>query len=389
MAAQRSHWQARWRRFRTTSPRRQCQIIVNRLERRQGASKILSGPLRIDIIPTYRCNLRCVGCVHYQSEGPKDLDLDLFSRILNETAANTIQYKFCSIGEPFMNRHVPEMMAMAAKRGVGFLLVTNGTLVTPELADHLVSNTRTDVLTFSVDGATAETCEGLRRGLKFEKLLGGINSVVEAKRRHGKTRPVVQANFVAMRDNSPELPDLIRLAAKIGIDDVNVNYLTIEGETDKDNSLFEQPSLQKEIFAAARAASIETGVALHLPPDLDDGTWRNKCFFPWDTMIIDTDGTARLCYFSWEETIGNVVTDGGVRAVWNNAILQKVRETIESDRPFYRYCSDCGRRVGFSQMAANLGKNKENAERFEFDWDRGDAPRQAGGKKLLNPDIKE
>jgi MoaA/NifB/PqqE/SkfB family radical SAM enzyme len=389
MAASGSHWQARWRRFRSTSVRRQCQIVVNRFERKQGTARIWSGPLRIDIIPTYRCNLRCVGCVHYKSDGPKDLDLDLFGRILDETAATTIQYKFCSIGEPFMNPNVPEMMAMAAKRGVGFMLVTNGTLVTPELADHIVANTRTDVLTFSVDGAKAKTCEGLRRGLKFEKLLGGISAVIEAKRRYGKTRPVIQANFVAMRDNSPELPDLIRLAGKIGIDDVNVNYLTIEGETDNNNSLFDHPAEQKEIFSAARAAAAESGVVLHLPPDLDDTSWRDRCFFPWDTMIIDTDGTARMCYFSWEENIGNIVTDGGVKKVWNNAILQKVRETIGSDRPFYHYCADCGRQVGFSRMAANMGKNKENAQRFTFDWQRDDAPPRATGNKLKNPGISD
>ena len=387
MTAFGSHLQARWRRFRTTTPRKQCEIVLNRFERRQGKSKIQSGPLRIDIIPTYRCNLRCVGCVHYQSEGPKDLDFDLFRRILSETASRTIQYKFCSIGEPFMNRDVPEMMAMAAKQGVGFMLVTNGTLVTPELAEHIITQTRTDVLTFSVDGAKAKTCEGLRRGLKFDKLLNGISAVVDAKRRHGKSRPVVQANFIAMRDNSPELPDLIRLAKKIGIDDVNVNYLTVEGETEMKNSLFGQTELQKEYFAAARAAATETGVALHLPPDLDEDSWREKCFFPWDTMIIDTDGTARLCYFSWEENIGNIVTDGGVRAVWNNAILRKVRETIESGSPFYNYCTHCGRRVGFSRLAANVGKNKDNAELFSFDWNRPDAPKRPEGKQLGNPDL--
>ncbi len=389
MAPFSSHLQARLRRFCETTPRKQLEVIINRLERRAGRLRTLSGPQRIDIIPTYKCNLRCVGCVHYQTEGPKDLQIDLFKKILDETAPWVIQYKFCSIGEPFLNRQVPEMMEMAGRRGVGFMLVTNGTLVTPELAEHIITKTRTDVLTFSVDGARAETCEGLRRGLSFEKLINGISAVAEAKKRHSLSRPVIQANFVAMSDNSPELPDLVRLAAKIGIDEVNVNYLTVEGETEFSNSLFDKPDLQRNIWAEARAAADEVGIPLHLPTDISNTNCCQKCIFPWDTMIIDTDGTARMCYFSWEEAIGNVNIDGGVRAVWNNPIYQKVRATIESDDPFYRYCDICGRRKGWSDKQAHIGKNDSNAEMFTFNWNCPGAPAKPSGNKLGNPLINK
>jgi hypothetical protein len=92
-----------------------------------------------------------------------------------------------------------------------------------------------------------------------------------------------------------------------------------------------------------------------------------------------------MCYYSWEESVGNVRTDGGIRRVWNNAIYRAVRGTIESDCPFYRYCAHCSHRVGFSRIEAHVGKNPGNAQLFAFDWDRNGAPPRPSGKRLVNP----
>ncbi len=340
----------------------------------------------LDLVPTHRCNLRCVGCVHYDNEGPGDLSADFFRSILEESAPWVVQYRFCSLGEPFLNKDLPEMLALAAGKGIGCNLMTNGTLLTPELAEFLIGSARLDLLTFSIDGATAETCEKLRRGLSFEKLISAIAWVVEAKRRRGADHPVIQANAIAMRENVHELPDLVRLASDVGIEDLNVHYLTVEGQTDVSSSLFGQRELQRDAFAEMRRVAEELGVVLHLPPDIADNGFRQRCYLPWDTLIIDTDGTARMCYFSWEESVGNVVEDGGIRTVWNNAVYRKVRETIESGCPFYRYCEHCGYRVGYSRVEAHMGKNDSNAHLFAFDWDGAAAPPRPSGTKLENPD---
>lgn len=338
----------------------------------------------LDLVPTYRCNLRCVGCVHYKSEGPRDLEIDAFRRILEESAPWVVQYRLCSLGEPFMNRDVPEMLGLAAGRGIGTNVMTNGMLVTPDLADFLMGAAKLDILTFSIDGATAETCERLRRGLVFQDLLKAVSAVAEAKRRHGAAT-VIQANTIAMMDNIEELPDLVRLAADVGIEDINVNYLTVEGETDLSNSLFDHPDTQHRLFVDALRVAEEQGVVLHLPPDVTDRAFRSRCILPWDTLIIDTDGTARMCYYSWEETVGNIWSDGGIRRVWNNAIYQAVRGTIESECPFYRYCAHCSHRIGFSRIEAHVGKHPENAHLFAFDWERADAPTRPAGTPLKNP----
>ncbi len=383
-ASRLADWAARLRRFARLSSRQRTQVLLNRFERTTGRTSLLSGPRMLDLVPTHRCNLRCVGCVHYKHDGPYDLELDAFHRILDESAPWVVQYQLCSLGEPFMNKDVPEMLALAARRGIGSNVMTNGTLITPELADFLMGTARIDILTFSIDGATAETCERLRRGLVFDDLLKAVAGVADAKRRHGAST-VVQANTIAMMDNIEELPDLVRLAKRVGIEDINVNYLTVEGETELSNSLFDHPDVQRRVFAEALRVAGNVGVVLHLPPDVTDRSFRSRCILPWDTLIIDTDGTARMCYCSWEETVGNVWSDGGIRSVWNNAIYRRVRATIESECPFYRYCAHCGYRLGFARIEAHVGKNPSNAQLFAFDWDRADAPPRPAGARLVSP----
>ncbi|MFH1501607.1 MAG: radical SAM protein [Candidatus Eisenbacteria bacterium] len=377
---------SRLRRFSRLTSAQRNQLLLNRYERRFRSTTLRSGPRMLDLVPSHRCNLRCVGCVHYDNEGPGDLELPFFRAILEESAPWVVQYRFCSLGEPLMNKDMPEMLELAARAGVGCNLMTNGTLLTPELAEHLIARARLDILTFSIDGATAETCERLRRGLKFDRLLEAVSSVVEAKRRHGVDRPVVQANAIAMKDNIDELSDLVRLAGSVGIEDLNVHFLTVEGEVASSSSLFDDPALQKRAFDDARRVGQELGVVLHLPPDIEEEGFGARCYLPWDTLIIDTDGTARMCYFSWEESVGNVIDDGGIRAVWNNALYQKVRGTIETECPFYKYCAHCGYRVGYSRREAHEGKSDANAHLFSFDWERPDAPPRPSGSRLANPD---
>jgi MoaA/NifB/PqqE/SkfB family radical SAM enzyme len=378
-------WKIRARRLYRCSPRQLVNQAVNRAERKLGRNRLWSKPLRLDLVPTHRCNLACVGCVRYQAELAKDLSLDFFKEILEQSASWALEYKFCSIGEPLLNPDLPEMLQLAGERGVACSIINNGTRMTPELADFLIESTKTDKVTFSIDGACAETCEKLRRGIKFEQLLQAGRWMAEAKEKHQSAYPIIIWNFVAMRENIEQLPELVRLAAEVGIELVTVHYLTVEWRTALDDSLYHHPRLQKQCFEQARRVGRETGVLLQLPVDIEDTSACGRCRYPWDQMIIDTDGTARMCYFSWEENIGNVRQDGGILKVWNNALYRLVRSTIDSNQPFYKFCSSCGMQQGFSRAESHIGKNSQNADRFSFDWQRPDAPEKPSGVKLHNP----
>ena len=80
-------------------------------------------------------------------------------------------------------------------------------------------------------------------------------------------RPVhIGIEFVAMRMNIHELPDLVRLAARLGAADVQVADL-LEYNLTRGQSVTAEPSVLSWIQLAEREAQIK-GIRLRLPSNL-------------------------------------------------------------------------------------------------------------------------
>jgi hypothetical protein len=117
------------------------------------------------------------------------------------------------------------MVELAAGRGVSVGFNSNATLLTPERSERLVA-AGLDWLHVSLDGATAETYEGIRSGSSMERVRENLVALLAIRRRAGATRPEVRLVFVAMRRNLHELAGVVRLAAGWGVDRVWVQNLS-------------------------------------------------------------------------------------------------------------------------------------------------------------------
>ncbi len=83
-------------------------------------------PIQIDFEPTNHCNLRCGFCPNRFRGRPRGfLDLDLFRRVVDETAATTIEYHLDMMGEPLLHPALPEMVRHASVLGARVVLYTN------------------------------------------------------------------------------------------------------------------------------------------------------------------------------------------------------------------------------------------------------------------------
>jgi len=77
----------------------------------------------------------------------------------------------------------------------------------------------------SLDGAKAETFERLRPGADFQQVTQQVAALCSRKRTLGVQRPEVVLLFMKMQPNVAELPDLLQLAAELGVDRVNATNL--------------------------------------------------------------------------------------------------------------------------------------------------------------------
>jgi radical SAM protein with 4Fe4S-binding SPASM domain len=157
---------------------------------------------------TYRCNLRCSHCYVDVAE-PDELTTEEWLSVIDELkAAGTIFLLFTG-GEITLRRDLLEIAGYARRSGffVGFL--TNGSIMTPELARGIAGLKPFSVAT-SLYGATAKTHEYVtgREG-SFQSTLEGIRLLVESG-----LAPTVQV--LAMKSNLSELDRTIELVAGLG-----------------------------------------------------------------------------------------------------------------------------------------------------------------------------
>ncbi len=139
------------------------------------------GPLTLAIESTAKCNLFCPMCprenIYFP---PKDMDLALFRKIIDE-ARNFLEFAVpYGVGEPLLNPEIYEMLAYCRHLGVPTGISTNATLLTEEASRRLISS-GLDYIIFAFDGATAATYEKYRKGGDFEKVRNNILCFLKVK----------------------------------------------------------------------------------------------------------------------------------------------------------------------------------------------------------------
>jgi radical SAM protein with 4Fe4S-binding SPASM domain len=146
----------------------------------QGQRVPLSGTIEL----TRRCPLECVHC--YNSLPMRDetarsgeLTTDEHCRILDEIAAAGCLWLLCTGGEIFARHDFIDIYTYAKKKGFLVTLFTNGTLITPKMADYL-AEWPPFLIEISVYGATKKTLESIT-GVSgsYERCMRGIRLLAE------------------------------------------------------------------------------------------------------------------------------------------------------------------------------------------------------------------
>ena len=155
---------------------------------------------------TYGCNLRCVHCYNPTHKAKNERTTEEFCRILDQLAAQGCLWVGFTGGELFTRRDAFEIMGYAKQLGMVLNILTNATLVTPDLADQ-IKLLEPYVFQVSVYGATAETYERVTRVPgSFTKFVRGVDLLVERE-------VPLQLNLVLMSLNIHEHEAMKEFAA--------------------------------------------------------------------------------------------------------------------------------------------------------------------------------
>lgn len=177
-------------------------------------------PERLYVETTTRCNLRCSMCMkHAQGNCLEDADMSLetFAR-LDSVLPHVRALLLNGIGEPLLHPHLVEMVARARSRmpadgWIGFQ--SNGLMLTAGLAADLL-RAGLDTMCLSVDSIVLRERDTLHGGGNTAGLERAFRLLREAREDTGRKDFRIGAEFVVMRKNLHELPDVVRWAGEQG-----------------------------------------------------------------------------------------------------------------------------------------------------------------------------
>lgn len=260
-------------------------------------SKLFQAPARrpyhlFQVEPSLACNLGCVMCP-WREMRPElaVMSWDVFSRIA-ENFHQTEGVDFTGGGEPTLNPRLVDMIRVAKRAGCEVGFSTNGTLVDADMAASLIF-LQLDWISFSIDGATAETYEAIRQGSDFERVIGNIEGLHRLKVAQGSKNPKMMMVLVMMPENYQQLPAYVELAHSLGVEQVIAKNLdVILKQEDDSRRLFHHAETDRAVdlepvFTEAQKQARRLGVNLRVyamqPQELAvcDHNPLHSLFFNW------------------------------------------------------------------------------------------------------------
>jgi MoaA/NifB/PqqE/SkfB family radical SAM enzyme len=174
---------------------------------------------KVYIEPTNRCNLACRTCMRNSWDVKMgQMREAIFSRIIAGLRAisPTPSVFFGGLGEPLAHPRTVEMIARVKALGSTTEIITNGTLLDETRARGLIE-AGLDVLWISIDGATPESYADIRLGAALPEVLENMDRFRRLRPAAHQPKPEMGINFVAMKRNIADLPEVIAIGRRLGV----------------------------------------------------------------------------------------------------------------------------------------------------------------------------
>jgi radical SAM protein with 4Fe4S-binding SPASM domain len=265
--------------------------------------------------------------------------------------------------EPLLNKDILKMVELLKGTGAKVLFNSNASLLEREVARGLIDS-GLDEYRISIDATTPDTYKKIRGVDFFNEAVENVKDFVRLQKSVEKTTPKISFWFVGTRENICELPDLIKLAANIGVREVYLQRLTYLdgpkafGLAQEKKAIYTNTSpnvirIIEESEDLARNLNItfvSSGATTPRECLNRDYSIKNpwkKCLRPWTLSYITANGNVLPCCISpfsaseYEDIIlGNVFKEE-FKDIWNNAKYRMLRRDLLGSNP-PEYCRGCG-----------------------------------------------
>ncbi len=288
-------------------------------------------PVTVSIEPTTACNLRCPECpsgLRAFTRETGNLKTDFFRQTIDALHKDLLFLIFYFQGEPYINPGFLDMVGYANRKGLYTITSTNGHFLDDDNARRTVES-GLDRLIISVDGTTQDTYAQYRIGGNLDAVLDGARRVVAWKRRLRSRTPHIIFQFLVVRPNEHQIPEVYRLAREIGVDEVKLKTAQVYDYLNGNPLIPTQ-----DRYARYRRRP--------------DGTWAvknaldNHCWKLWHACVITWNGLVVPCCFDKDAThrLGDLRRQS-FRELWQGEAYQTFRRALLNGRDQIDICTNC------------------------------------------------
>ena len=338
---------------------------VHRYFERVGSLPVIveADPVCLYLETTNRCNILCTTCprTFEELEPPADMSWELFTSIVDQFP-KIERVVLHGVGEPLMTRDLVRMIRYLKARGTHVLFNTNATLLTRRKGKELIE-AGLDEMRVSLDAAEPGSYEQVRGLPLFNRVLENVRAFIRLQREMATVTPRVSLWLTGLKETISQLPDFVRLAKQLGIEEVYLQRLVYlsdgQGLARAESALFESINPdESRLIEETEDLAVSLGVRFSASGATEPGTSLRKsddnkpwslCRRPWTLMYFTAHGSALPCCiapFSMKGydnfTLGNAAQQD-LRQIWNGEKYQQFRGSLLTDQP-PKACENCGLR---------------------------------------------
>lgn len=274
----------------------------------------LDTPFGIDVFPIHACNFQCSYCLfaldikeHGFGFKRDIMDYSLYKKCVDDIKQFSRKIKmirFVGIGEPLLHKEIDKMVRYTVENNVAEQteIITNGTLLTENLSDRLISAGLGKLL-ISIQGLSKED---YKRVSNYDiDMAGFINNIKYFYYNRQNTKLGIKIIDCGLNGREDEF---------FGLFGDLCDNISIEHTSPLVSKIDYTNMLNKDDLNI----SVRGGVK----------TFSNRCSFPFYLLQINPDGTVYPCCSAEKlESLGNCNTDNIVD-IWHGEAFNKFRKNM-------------------------------------------------------------
>jgi len=288
-------------------------------------------PVSASIEATTSCNLKCPECpsgLRKFTRPTGTIDPEHFQKYIDPLSKNLLFLMLYFQGEPYLNKTFFDLVKYAKTKNIYTATSSNGHFLNDENARNTIES-RLDRLIISLDGTDQESYESYRRGGDFDKVITGIKTLVEYKKKLKSKKPFIILQFLVQKNNEHQLAEIADLSRQLDVDKLELKTAQFY---DFKNS---NPLMPTNTKYSRYSQNTDGTFSLKMKI-------KNRCLRMWQSLVITWDGKVVPCCFDKDaqHQLGDL-NNTSLKKIWNSSDYDAFRKNIFSNRKKIDICCNC------------------------------------------------